>query len=143
MIETILFILALHWIGDFICQSRWMADNKSKNPIALSVHVLTYGFILTTFLAFGYPVLRMIAGCIDGKWEYPPDMPMLTFLGLVSYVGVNMGLHWFTDLITSQFTKYFWNKKNVSAFFSTIGFDQLIHSFCLVLTIKPFLFSYN
>lgn len=48
MTEQQLFtILALHWFADFVCQSDWMAQNKSKRLWPLCVHALAYTAILS------------------------------------------------------------------------------------------------
>ncbi len=39
-------LLAVHWLADFVCQSRWMATNKSKRSDALALHVGVYSAIL-------------------------------------------------------------------------------------------------
>ena len=39
MISIILALLFIHYIGDFILQSRWMAENKSKDISPLLCHV--------------------------------------------------------------------------------------------------------
>ena len=49
-------IMFFHWIGDFICQNRWMATNKCKRWDALSLHVLIYTLVVT----FGGIVLPLI-----------------------------------------------------------------------------------
>jgi hypothetical protein len=42
----LLVMLTLHFIGDFLLQSDWMALNKSKNWDALSQHVLVYALTI-------------------------------------------------------------------------------------------------
>jgi hypothetical protein len=42
----IIAILSLHFVGDFIFQSDWMAINKSKSNFALGIHVVTYSIPL-------------------------------------------------------------------------------------------------
>ena len=39
-------IIGLHFLGDFILQSHWMAVNKSKRWDALGVHCIIYGATL-------------------------------------------------------------------------------------------------
>jgi hypothetical protein len=112
-LKLALWVLFLHWIGDFVFQTRWMADNKSKNPVALTLHVATY----TLMLGIG------LVGVV-------PE------IGLARFLAINFGLHWLTDICTSQLTKYFWKKKDIHKFFATIGFDQFIHATCLLLTLR-------
>lgn len=117
MFELIAYVMFLHWFGDFVCQTRWMADNKSKNLIVLTLHVLTYSVVL----AVGLIIFR---GSVNNIFKFAI---------------VNFCLHWMTDIITSQFTKHFYAKQDYHKFFATIGFDQLMHQIFLLFTIKIFL----
>lgn len=121
MFELLLLLFFLHWFGDFVCQTRWMADNKSKNLAALTSHVAVYTLVLTFGVLF-------YVGLWGGLNEW------LLYFALANFV-----LHWLTDITTSQFTKYFWAKKDIHKFFATIGFDQFIHQVCLVVTARTFL----
>lgn len=47
--QTILFIVWLHFIADFVLQSDWMAINKSKNWLALLTHCGIYGAVFSVF----------------------------------------------------------------------------------------------
>lgn len=49
-IYTVLTILVIHYIADFILQTDWMALNKSKSNKALLAHVALYSVV---FLPFG------------------------------------------------------------------------------------------
>ncbi len=116
-------LLAIHWYSGFVLQTRWQAENKSKNNFALTAHVVTYtaGF---WFLLFFLHHFRGV----------------FTANGVGVYVMVNGILHWVTDYITSRCTSYFWGKKDVHTFFAVIGIDQFIHSFTLLVT-APLLFK--
>lgn len=50
-VVTVLTLLVLHFIADFICQTDWMAINKSKRVDALLLHVSIYTLF---FLGFGW-----------------------------------------------------------------------------------------
>ena len=39
---TLIYILFIHWVADFIFQSDYMAQNKSKDNKALLVHGFVY-----------------------------------------------------------------------------------------------------
>jgi hypothetical protein len=56
---TIIYLLTLHFIGDFILQSNYMASNKSKSNLALGLHVLVYGLPLI-FISFNFAVVNVI-----------------------------------------------------------------------------------
>ncbi len=111
-------VLTLHFIGDFILQSNWMALGKSKHWRPLTAHALAYcvPFVSLVFV-------RTV-----------PDA--LVFLGLT------FATHWVTDYFTSRVTSRLWFVRNGlwelqidhrkrHWFFVAIGFDQLIHMWTL------------
>jgi hypothetical protein len=57
--SEIIFILFLHWIGDFILQSDWMAKNKSKSNKALLIHTSVYCLPLFIF-GWKFALINMI-----------------------------------------------------------------------------------
>ena len=61
MIEynIILLILILHFIGDFLFQSNYMATNKSKDSKALSFHIFAY-MIPLGIIGFWYAIINGI-----------------------------------------------------------------------------------
>jgi hypothetical protein len=100
----IVVILTIHTVFDWIFQTRWQAENKAHNWLALFDHVIVYtvGLTIAAFILFGYdrPVIAAV-------WAYS-----------------NGALHFMTDAITSRMTKKFYPGKG---FWNTIGIDQLIH----------------
>jgi hypothetical protein len=108
-------LLAVHWVADFVLQSRWMSVNKSKRFDALSLHVGTY----TGALLVG-------SGLVIGLRQIPL---------LVLFVGANGCLHLATDFVTSRITSHLWSKQREHDFFVMIGFDQLIHQASLATTL--------
>jgi hypothetical protein len=108
----------IHFIADFLCQTRTMAVNKSKSLYWLTIHVLTYSTVTT---------LCWIQ--LGGELQILPIF-VATFT-----------THWIPDFITSKMTTYFYLKNNMFAFFAIIGLDQFIHVTTLFLTynylIKP------
>jgi hypothetical protein len=42
-------ILIVHYIADFLLQTRWMGENKSKNMLAMSAHIFIYTLALSIF----------------------------------------------------------------------------------------------
>ena len=108
-------VLAVHWLGDFVLQSRWMSVNKSKRIDALSLHAMTY----TGTLLLG-------SGVILG----------LRQIGLVVlFVGANGVLHFATDFVTSRITSHLWCQQREHDFFVMVGLDQLIHQVTLAATL--------
>ena len=64
-IKIIFLIIMLHWFADFILQTSWMAQNKSKDNFALSVHVFVYS-IPFMVIGFWYAILNgFLHFCID------------------------------------------------------------------------------
>jgi len=113
---VLIYVLFLHWLADFVCQTRWMAENKSKSWSALAVHCLVYGLIFSLGLGWLLPIHQ-----------------------LLPFLGLNVALHFGVDAVTSRLTTYFWQKQWTYGFFATIGFDQLIHTCCLLWTANWFI----
>jgi len=106
-------LLFLHWLGDFVCQTRWMADNKSKRLDALSLHVFVYSLVLFCGLA------------ITTNW---------TINDLCRFALINFVLHWTTDVTTSKLAKNALENKEIHKFFAIVGADQFLHATTLILT---------
>jgi hypothetical protein len=116
----LLWLLTVHFIADFILQSDWMAQNKSKSNKALGLHVAAY----TAALLVGTAPLAFIL-------QGPVPIP---FLMAALWVSLNGAAHFATDYITSRINSRLWAAKNVHWFFVGVGFDQLIHAWTLGLT---------
>lgn len=52
--------LVAHAVGDYILQSQWMADNKTKRSFAALAHVLTY--LLPFLLLTRSPLALLVIG---------------------------------------------------------------------------------
>lgn len=103
---VLLFILLVHFIGDFILQSDWMALNKSKSSWALFLHSMVY---MAFLLCATWPLF----GCF--------------WFGLI-----NGGAHGAIDAVTSKWTAWLWKRDQRHWFFVVIGLDQFIHTALLV-----------
>ena len=90
-----------HYLFDWLFQTRWMANNKSKNWLALTVHcsVVSAGLALTMMMF---------------------NLPLIWFT-------VNAVMHFVIDGFTSRLTSIAWASKQEKLFFSLIGLDQLLH----------------
>lgn len=53
--------LVAHAVGDYILQSDWMADNKTKSHVAAAVHAVTYTLPFL-FITWSLPTLAAICG---------------------------------------------------------------------------------
>lgn len=105
-IETIIWLLFAHWIADFVCQSDWMAQNKSKNNTALMIHCCVYGLVMMLM-----------------SWNY-------------IFGAIVMLIHHPVDYVTSRINSKLWAEKKVHWFFVSVGFDQWIHFVTLILVYK-------
>ena len=104
-----LIILAAHWVGDFLLQTRKMAVNKHQSIKWLGFHVLIYSIVL------------LVVGYLLFSWQ----------VGL-GYAVFNGLLHLVTDFVTSKLAAKY--QENPRIFYSILGFDQLIHTSCLYWT---------
>lgn len=116
-LSQFLLLLALHWVADFVLQTHWQAQNKSKNNAALAMHVGVYTLILMVGSAV---VFGQSAGWV---WFWI----------------VNGVLHFVTDYFTSRWSSKLYAKQDWHNFFVVIGFDQLIHQITLAGTMLYFL----
>lgn len=105
-VEIIIWLLFVHWLADFVCQSDWMAKNKSKINYALWVHCMIYGFIIGL-------------------------MTLNVWIGFICYA-----IHFPVDYVTSRINSKLWEDKKVHWFFVSVGFDQWVHFVTLILTYK-------
>ena len=113
--QTIMTVIAMHWVADFVLQTDWQAKNKSKDNFALLFHVTTYTiciFVCGIFLLANELTLQNIK-----IWEM--------------WALANGVVHFGVDYVTSRINKYLWNKGRVHDFFVMVGFDQVIHYACL------------
>jgi uncharacterized protein DUF3307 len=108
-------LLAVHWLGDFVLQSRWMSVNKSKRLDALSLHAVTY-------------TATLMVGCGLVLPLHPAGL-------FVLFVGANGILHFATDFVTSRITSHLWCQQREHDFFVMVGLDQLIHQVTLATTL--------
>lgn len=113
MISQFLALLFIHWVADFILQTHWQAQNKSKNNEALARHVGVYTLTLATASWF-------VFGTSYDKWA--------------AFWALNGLLHFCTDYFTSKWTSKLYAKQDWHNFFVIVGLDQLIHQFTLALT---------
>lgn len=101
----LIWILFAHFVADFICQSDWMAQNKSKEFYPLAVHIAVYSAVISTM------TLNPLFGIINGA------------------------IHFGVDYVTSRISSGLYrNGKKIHWFFVVIGFDQFIHTATLIYT---------
>lgn len=123
-IYIVLAILFIHWIADFVCQTDWQAQNKSKNWKALISHTFTYNvmWVITSyFLMLIYLFITKNTVTISNNLFY-------------YFIPITFVAHTITDYFTSRLNSKLWNEKKVHWFFVSIGFDQFLHFTQLLLT---------
>lgn len=116
-LQTILVILLIHWIADFVLQTSWQAENKSSSNKALVSHTGMYSLF---WLAAGI----WYVGLVDTK-----KIGELLLFVMITFVA-----HTLTDYFTSRQVKKFFAKKDYHNGFVVIGFDQILHYTQLFLT---------
>lgn len=122
---TVLAILFIHWVADFLFQDVEWANNKSKDNTALEYHVLTYTLIMMLGIGILFSSIYNLIGTL-----------LLTLLfGFITYIA-----HFSIDYTTSRIVAKKFAKKeygthipNTGAF-TVIGFDQFLHFVQLFLT---------
>lgn len=108
-IQLIIGILLIHYLFDWLFQSRHIAENKSKSVKVLSQHVAIYGI--------GLLILALIFKISFG------------------WVILNTLLHWVVDYITSRTSRTLWTQGKQKQFWNVIGLDQCLHYIILFSTL--------
>ena len=116
-------IFIFHFIGDWLLQSRWMGDNKSKLFEALLAHVLTYGLVMSIGVS--------IWSIYNTTWQTYD----LFWMGQV-WVFVNVILHGITDKVSSHFTSKLYKENKIHGFFAVIGADGMTHYLTMLVTAR-------
>lgn len=113
----------IHYIADYLVQSRKIADNKSKNIKYLLIHGGEYTLTIWLLLSFAFMIFMQISPIV------------LVF----KYCLINGVIHTIVDYFTSRLTSKYYAKKDYKSFFRILGLDQLIHISTLILTFNIFL----
>lgn len=112
-----IYLLLIHWFGDYYYQTGNMALGKGKSNYWLTVHVATY----LTVLTIGTFGLYFI---FYGEYE---------LIKVCKFLIQNGVLHWITDYYTSRLANYY-QERNDEKQYAVRGFDQFIHSATLLWT---------
>jgi hypothetical protein len=108
-IYYILYLLFIHWIADFVCQPDVIAQNKSKDNLALFFHCVIYWAI------FWFGTFNFIYAFLLALIHFP------------------------IDYITSRLNSKLYAEGKIHEFFISIGFDQWIHFATILLLGKALL----
>lgn len=123
-ILVVLGIILIHWIADFIFQDEQWALNKSKDNFELFKHVATYTLV---WIPFGLTYCLFNLDVYD-DWD------------LSAFLSITFILHYCTDWVTSRINKKLYEQKKFGSkipnfgFFTSIGFDQVLHYIQLFCT---------
>jgi uncharacterized membrane protein YciS (DUF1049 family) len=115
-------IIFIHWVADFVLQTDWQAQNKSKNNFALLSHTSNYTLVwlLPMCLVFG----KMKEGATT-EW---------IVWSTLYFCMITLVAHTITDYFTSRLNSKLWAGGKVHYFFVSVGFDQVLHYGQLFLT---------
>ena len=110
-------LLYFHWVGDFVFQTRYMAENKSQSFKVLSLHCLLY----SVTMAIGLMWINIFVA---------QDVMLLK---VIYFFGLIFALHFVTDAVTSRMTTKYYTSGRTKKFWMTIGFDQWFHTLQILI----------
>lgn len=116
-----IYFLLIHWLADFVCQTDWMARNKSTNLEALLSHIIIYTLVL---------FIGLILICF--KYD-------ISTVNFVAFILANSITHFIIDFVTSRITSTLHKANDTHNFFVVIGFDQLLHTAILFASYNYFI----
>lgn len=109
----IVVVLIAHWIGDYLLQGNSIANNKGRSVRWLLIHVALYSFVLIS------------SSLLFFSWREA-----------LLFGAINAVLHFITDFITSRLSARY--RETPRIFYSILGFDQLVHSVTLIVSLTFF-----
>ena len=142
----VVWCLILHFIADFLLQSREMGQKKSKEfkwwiyhiLIQFTVFMVALSFFIGPEKAFYFSLFNaIIHGIIDGMiWNvYSWGVLQRTYKGQNFFPKGSIGDHEHKQAHIKKL-KETWKYWEDHWFYSTIGLDQLLHSLTIVLLLE-------
>lgn len=128
MITLPLSLLLLHFLGDFLLQSDWMALHKSKHWDPLVIHAGVYSLCFLPFFGWWFVGVTFITHALT-DFCTSRLTSKLWFIDLLEPIDDDR-----LDYPTFEFARVYPRKRHW--FFVVIGFDQLIHFTTLALTLN-------
>lgn len=110
-VGLVIWVMFAHYVADFIVQTAWMAEGKSKTWTPLVAHIVAYTFTITMM---GAIPLVLILGFSALPWW-------------ILYCVINGLAHMATDYYTSRASGKAYKAGNLRRFWAIIGLDQFIH----------------
>lgn len=126
-----IFVLFLHYIADFVCQSDRVAKAKSRSWPTLTEHV----FIYTAVLFGGMWIQQMI---FAGGWYV--DFIKSSTMWCILFALINGAAHFLIDAVTSRLSSYYYVREAIDRharhnFWLVIGADQFLHTAILIYSL--------
>ena len=90
--EILIWLFAGHFIGDFPCQSQWMASQKGKSWEVNLYHALVYTFTVFVIAALGGFLLSLWAIALILGSHFLID-PLKARWNIVKYIWLDQILH--------------------------------------------------
>jgi len=116
----ICYIFLLHFIGDFLLQSRKMANRKSERPEYLIAHI---AIVFAVMLLGGWVILPF-------QDSFALAAVAVFIHGLIDFF-VWAGYRWWIKRTLPDFARYeFWED---TKFYAALGLDQLLHYITIIL----------
>lgn len=115
-IFTVLSVLLIHWIADFVAQSDMQAKGKSKDWRILTDHTFIYALLMCGFAYY----------C---RWLGDDCSKIFAFFWATFIT------HTIIDYFTSKLNAKLYAKGEIHWFFVSVGFDQFLHYCCLFGTL--------
>ena len=115
-IITILYLLLIHWVADFLFQTEKMATNKYRDNKALLRHTLTYTGVMMLGLTF---LLNF-------------SISSIFLFGFITFVVHTIQDYFISKMTHTRFQRLEYNGPNGA--FTIIGLDQWVHFVQLFVT---------
>ena len=111
IVVTLIYLMFLHFVADFLLQSRTMATNKSSSLKYLVQHVLIQFTVFTIGVFWLPPMYALANACIHGLIDWHI-----------------WRLYKFSVYLRDQeATTATWKYYEDHLFYTTIGLDQMLH----------------
>lgn len=111
-VEIILIFLFSHWISDWVCQTRWMGEYKSREILPLITHTGLYTLL----------------------WIIPTNIVMNGPKAIILFLIITFITHTIIDYITSREEVKALKEKKMYKCLTILGFDQFLHMVQLFAT---------
>ena len=124
MLLTIIFVLALHLIADFILQPNWIQTYKSQDNMVLLLHVTIYSYVVSIGVLIVAPwELALLYGVLSGALHYLVDFCTSR---VITWQARKL------KMIENTEDKPIFERLNIYSLCVLLGVDQLLHQACLI-----------